>query len=82
MPPDEELQAHCYSCHDFSNSQTILMKGRCPWKTLTELAYVVSLTVLKKTKTKNKQKTQTNKTKTKSKQNQAETQVCPLTLNL
>lgn len=47
MLTDEELQAHCYSCHDFSNSQTALMKGRCPWKTLTEFAYLVALTDLK-----------------------------------
>lgn len=68
MLPDEELQAHCYSCHDFSNSQTILTKGRCPWKTLTELAYVVSLTVLKKPKnqkqTKNPNQQNQNQIKT------------------
>lgn len=67
MPTDEELQAHCYSCHDFSNSQTILMKGRCPWKTLTELAYVVSLNDLKKNPKNQKQ------TKNPNQQNQSKT---------
>lgn len=83
MPTDEELQAHCYSCHDFSNSQTVLMKGRCPWNAPTEFAYLVALTDLKKTteKTKTKQKTQTNKTKTelKPKQNPGlQLQICTL----
>lgn len=63
MPTDEELQAHCYSCHDFSNSQTALMKGRCPQKTLTELAYVVALTDLKNTQKPKKQTNQTPKLK-------------------
>lgn len=77
MPTDEELQAHCYSCHDFSNSQTVLMKGRCPWKTLTELAYVVALTDFKKPKKQNQTRNPNQQN-----QNQTETQVSPLTPNV